>query len=77
MPTRYYVTANGTSTGSQLLPVNQADVTYQLITGGVVNVTATGCTILVKQSRGTLLLTDGPFENAAAGQVVKISVIGS
>lgn len=28
MPIRYYVTANGQTTGSQKLPINQADVSY-------------------------------------------------
>lgn len=49
----------------------------QLITGGAVSVSTTGCTFLAKQSRGTLLLTTGPLENAAIGQVFKIAVIGS
>lgn len=49
----------------------------QLITGAAAAVTATGCTFLAMQSRGTLLLTSGPFENAAAGQTFRVLVIGN
>jgi len=34
----------------------------QYVGGGVTAQTLTGCTVLVKRSRGTLLLTSGPFE---------------
>ncbi|NWA03711.1 hypothetical protein [Pseudomonas gingeri] len=36
----------------------------------------TGVTVTGKRSRGTLLLTSGPFESAAAGDVVQFAVIG-
>ncbi|ONG56960.1 hypothetical protein BKE38_05035 [Pseudoroseomonas deserti] len=36
----------------------------QEIGGGITATTTTGCTAAVKRSRGTLLLTDGPFEPA-------------
>lgn len=49
----------------------------QMITGGAANITRTGCNFLAMQSRGTLLLTSGPFENAAAGVVFRVLVIGN
>ncbi len=49
----------------------------QMITGGAASVTKTGCNFLAMQSRATLLLSSGPFENAAAGVVFKVLVIGN
>lgn len=51
----------------------------QEITGGVVagSATKTGCNVLVKVSRGTLLLTTGPFQTAAAGVPVTVRAIGN
>lgn len=49
----------------------------QMITGGASSITTTGCTFTVMQSRGTLLLTSGPFENAAAGVTFRLLVIGN
>lgn len=48
----------------------------QYVGGGVTAVSATGCTVLVKRSRGTLLLTTGPFETAPAGVAVSVIAIG-
>ncbi|WP_110995377.1 hypothetical protein [Pseudomonas sichuanensis] len=36
----------------------------------------TGVTVTGKRSRGTLLLTSGPFEPAASGDVVQLAVLG-
>ncbi len=36
----------------------------------------TGVTVTGKRSRGTLLLTSGPFEAAASGDVVQLAVLG-
>jgi hypothetical protein len=36
----------------------------QMTGGGVTSQTLSGATVLVKRSRGTLLLTSGPFETA-------------
>lgn len=49
----------------------------QMITGGAANITRTGCTFVAMQSRGALLLTSGPFENASAGQTFRVLVIGN
>lgn len=49
----------------------------QMVTGGASGVTTTGCNFLAMQSRATLLLSAGPFENAAAGVVFKALVIGN
>jgi len=59
-----------------VIPIPQWNGT-QMITGAAVTVSTTGCTFLAMQSRGTLLLTTGPFENAAAGAAFKVLVIGS
>ncbi|MEN3212239.1 hypothetical protein PUR23_19705 [Methylorubrum populi] len=48
-----------------------------MIAGGVTAQTLTGATVLVKRSRGTLLLTSGPFETAPAGVSVTIKAIGN
>jgi hypothetical protein len=48
-----------------------------MITGGAGNITRTGCSFTAMQSRGTLLLTSGPFENAAAGVTFRVLVIGN
>lgn len=49
----------------------------QIITGGVTAVTKTGCTVQAKVSRGTLLLTSGPFQTAGAGLNVTVRAIGN
>ena len=59
-----------------VIPIPQWSGT-QMITGGASNITKTGCSFLTMQSRGTLLLTTGPFENAAAGQQFRVLVIGN
>lgn len=59
-----------------VIPVPQWNGT-QMITGGASNITRTGCSFTAMQSRGTLLLTSGPFENAAAGVVFRVLVIGN
>lgn len=41
------------------------------------DITTTGCNVAVYQSRGTLLLSTGPFENAAAGAKFQMFIIGS
>lgn len=49
----------------------------QMVVGQASNITTTGCSVTVMQSRGSLLLSAGPFEPAAAGQSFEILVIGS
>lgn len=46
----------------------------QLVTGTVTAVSTTGATITVKRSRGTLLLTSGPFEPAPSTAVTVIAI---
>lgn len=48
----------------------------QIVEGVATNITATNCSVVLMQSRGTLLLSGGPFENAAAGQTFRFFVIG-
>jgi len=48
----------------------------QYVGGGVTSTTLTGCTVLVKRSRGTLLLTTGPFETAPSGVSVSVVAFG-
>jgi len=59
-----------------VIPIPQWSGT-QMVTGGASNITKTACGFLAMQSRGTLLLTTGPFENAAAGQQFRVLVIGN
>lgn len=59
-----------------VIPIPQWNGT-QMITGGASSVTTTGCSFTAMQSRGTLLLTSGPFENAAAGVTFRVLVIGN
>lgn len=49
----------------------------QMVIGQASEVTITGCNVTVMQSRGTLLLTSGPFEVAAAGVTFRMFVIGN
>lgn len=51
----------------------------QMITGALVagSATKTGCQVQVMVSRGTLLLTSGPFQKAAAGVSVTVRTIGN
>lgn len=49
----------------------------QMIIGQASEITTTGCNVTVMQSRGTLLLTTGPFENAAANAAFRMFVIGN
>lgn len=61
-------------------PVVQPSPTWngqQLIIGAASDITTTGCNVTVMQSRGTLLLTTGPFENAAAGIAFSMLVLGT
>lgn len=53
-----------------------AIVNGQLVIGVPSDVTATGCNVIVVQTRGTLLLTTGPIENSPAGTAFRINVIG-
>lgn len=48
-----------------------------LIGGGVLTQTNSGCTVQGMVSRGTLLLTTGPFQKAGAGVSVTIRVMGT
>lgn len=64
------------STPPVVIPIPQWNG-VQMITGGASNITRTGCSFLAMQSRGTLLLTSGPFENASAGVVFRVLVIGN
>lgn len=64
------------STPPVVIPVPQWNGT-QMITGGASNITRTGCNFTAMQSRGTLLLTSGPFENASAGVTFRVLVIGN
>ncbi len=49
----------------------------QMIGGGVASQSVTGCTVNVKISRATLLLSSGPFQAAGAGVAVTIRAIGN
>ncbi len=49
----------------------------QMVTGGASSITTTGCNFLAMQSRATLLLSAGPFENASAGVTFRVLVIGN
>lgn len=49
----------------------------QMVVGQASNITTTGCNVTVMQSRGSLLLSAGPFEPAVAGQSFEMLVIGS
>lgn len=64
------------STPPVVIPIPQWSG-VQMITGGATNITRTGCTFTAIQSRGSLLLSAGPFENAAQGQVFRVLVIGN
>lgn len=48
----------------------------QEVTGGVTAVSATGCTVAVKVSRATLLLSAGPYQAAPSGTPVTVRAIG-
>lgn len=52
-------------------------VAPMLITGVELTRTLTGCTVQGLESRGTLLLSAGPFQPAVAGRSIKVTVIGS
>ncbi|MDJ0087707.1 hypothetical protein [Pantoea allii] len=61
-------------------PVVQPSSTWagqQVVVGEATDITTTGCNVTVMQSKGTLLLTAGPFEPAAAGSSFKMLVIGN
>jgi len=49
--------------------INPTWVSDQYVGGGVTAKTLTGCTVLVKRSKGTLLLAAGPFETAPSTAV--------
>lgn len=49
----------------------------QLIQGQASEITTTGCNVTVMQSRGTLLLSSGSFESAAAKAAFSMFVIGN
>lgn len=48
-----------------------------MISGGVTAQSLTGCTVLVKVSRATLLLSAGPFQTAGAGVSITVRAIGT
>lgn len=48
-----------------------------MIAGGVTAQTLTGCTVLGKVSRATLLLSLGPFQTAPAGVSITVRAIGN
>lgn len=48
----------------------------QMVASGAAEATATGAKIVVKRSRGTLLLNAGPFENAPAGTAFTMLALG-
>lgn len=64
------------STPPVVIPIPQWNGT-QMVTGGASSITTTGCSFNAMQSRGTLVLTSGPFENAAAGVTFRVLVIGN
>ena len=49
----------------------------QVVFGFASDITTTGCNVVVVQSRGTLLLTTGSFENAPAGTTCRMTVLGT
>lgn len=49
----------------------------QLVGGGVITQSLTGCTVQGMISKGTLLLAAGPFQKAGAGVSVTIRVMGT
>ena len=49
----------------------------QIVTGGVLTFSTTGCTVQAMVSRGTLLLTAGPFTKAGANVSVTVRAIGT
>lgn len=61
------------------IDVIQGWIGDQEVGGGVVagSATVSGCKVLVKVSRGTLLLTTGPFQTAPAGVSVTVRAIGN
>ena len=61
------------------IDVIQGWIGDQEVGGGVVagSATKTGCNVLVKVSRGTLLLTSGPFQTAGDGVSVTVRAIGN
>lgn len=62
-------------------PIVDGSITWnstQMIVGFASNVTVNGCDVLVMRSRGTLLLTTGPFEVAATvGTAFRMLVMGN
>lgn len=49
----------------------------QMVAGGVTQQSVSGCKVAVKVSRGTLLLTAGPFQTAGAGVSITVRAIGT
>ncbi|WP_148640050.1 hypothetical protein [Aureimonas sp. AU20] len=49
----------------------------QLVAGGILTSSVTGCTVQAMISRGTLLLTAGPFTKAGANVSVTVRAIGT
>lgn len=66
-------TLSGYTTAPKVTPV-PAFSADQMFVAEIVSVTATKITVRAKRSRGTLLLTTGPFETAPAGTVVYVLV---
>lgn len=62
------------TTVPKVLPI-ESWVGEQMYVAGVVSVTATNVSVVAKRSRGTLLLTTGPFETAPSGSKVQIAVL--
>lgn len=67
--------AHGKTVAPVIVPVSRyaSDQEFVAVVGAV---TATQVTLTGKRSRGTLLLTSGPFEPAVSGDVVEVLVIG-
>lgn len=49
----------------------------QQVTGKVTSISTTGCTAQIMISRGSLLLSAGPFQTAPAGTLATVRVIGN
>lgn len=59
------------------IDVVQTWIGTQMVQGGVVSQTFTGCKVQGMVSRGTLLLTSGPFQTAGGGIPITIRVMGN
>ena len=83
---RYTGTSDATGAGTVTFspafsapPVVEPSITWngaQMVVASASNVTATGCTITVMRSKGTLVLTSGPFE-LAPNTAFRVLALGS